>query len=80
MNNTATLLSSTAPLSVDTRYGSNNLSRVAYRMAEIPAVTGRGLSTAYRDAKVGRLKVRKCGRSTIVLASDLMEWLAGEAT
>ncbi len=52
--------------------------RVSYLMKEIPAVTGRGLSTAYRDAKLGRLIVRKSGRSSIVLADDLMAWLGAE--
>jgi hypothetical protein len=55
------------------------LCRVSYRMSEIPRVTGRGLSTAYRDAKAGRLKVQKCGRSTMVLHEDLLAWLTGQA-
>ncbi|MDZ5448612.1 DNA-binding protein [Labrys sp. ZIDIC5] len=49
-------------------------------MKEIPAVTGRGLSTAYRDAKLGKLKVRKSGRSSIVLLDDLMAWLGATDT
>ena len=33
-----------------------DLPRVAYRMCEIPAATGMGLSTAYRDVAAGKLK------------------------
>lgn len=52
--------------------------RVSILMREVPDFTGRGLSTAYRDAKLGKLKTRKSGRSTIILMGDLMAWLGAE--
>jgi hypothetical protein len=30
----------------------------------------------YEEIRAGRLKARKCGRRTVVLAADLREWLA----
>jgi len=35
-----------------------------------------GRTTIYAEIRAGRLKVRKCGRRTVVLDADLRDWLA----
>ena len=47
----------------------------AYRIPQVCAITGIGRSSIYRSIKTGQLKVRKLGRSTIVLCADLDAFL-----
>jgi len=46
-----------------------------YSVAQIVKMTGVGRSTIYGAMGRGTLKARKLGRRTIVLASDLDNWL-----
>jgi excisionase family DNA binding protein len=47
----------------------------AYRISEVCALTGLGRTTIYHAIKNRELLARKCGRSTLVLASDLDNFL-----
>ncbi|THD38421.1 MAG: DNA-binding protein [Sphingomonas sp.] len=49
--------------------------KLAYSIEETVASTGIGRSTIFEEIKAGRLKARKRGRSTIILAGDLAEYL-----
>ena len=49
--------------------------RTAYSIAETMAQSGLGRDTIYKAIHQGRLKARKLGRRTIVLASDLQAFL-----
>jgi excisionase family DNA binding protein len=49
--------------------------RLAYSVDEVLKLLPFGRNTFYEEAKAGRLKVRKLGRKTIVLAEDLHEYL-----
>jgi excisionase family DNA binding protein len=48
---------------------------LAFRIAEICRTTGLGRTTIYAAIASGRLTARKWGRTTIVLASDLRQFL-----
>jgi excisionase family DNA binding protein len=52
----------------------------AFRIREVCKRTGLGRTTIYLAIKDGSLKAKKCGRTTIVMASDLREWLTGLPT
>jgi hypothetical protein len=49
--------------------------RLAFRFAEFCQLAGMGKTTGYEEVAAGRLKVRKRGRSTIVLADEGQEYL-----
>jgi len=49
--------------------------RTAYSIAEVMAQSGLGRDTIYKAINQGRLKARKLGRRTIILASDLQAFL-----
>ncbi len=49
---------------------------LAYSVAQASKLAGVGRSHLYEEIKAGRLPVRKAGRRTLVLASDLSAWLA----
>src|SRR5215204_2070930 len=51
--------------------------RLTYRLFETPAISGISLRTIHRDAKLGRLRVEKRGRVSLVFADDLEAYLAG---
>ena len=53
---------------------------LGYTIAQAAKASGAGRSTLYVEMKEGRLKARKLGRRTIVLASDLAAWLAALPT
>jgi excisionase family DNA binding protein len=49
--------------------------RTAYSVAEVMVQSGLGRDTIYKAIHQGRLKARKLGRRTVVLASDLQAFL-----
>jgi hypothetical protein len=49
--------------------------KLAYRIDEAVFATGLSTATLYRDIESGLLKIRKRGRSTIILAADLQSYL-----
>ena len=48
----------------------------AYSIAEIIEMSGVCRTTIYAEIKTGRLKVRKLGRRTLILADELHHWLS----
>jgi excisionase family DNA binding protein len=53
-----------------------SLPRLAYTVDEACDVAVMGRTTLYEEITAGRLKARKRGRSTIILAGDLAAYLA----
>lgn len=49
--------------------------RLAFSIAEAVGISGIGRTALFSEIKAGRLVARKCGRRTIILASDLARWL-----
>ena len=49
--------------------------RAAYSIAEVMTQSGLGRDTIYKAIHEGRLKARKLGRRTVVLAGDLQAFL-----
>jgi len=52
------------------------VARLAYSIDEAVAASGLGRSVIYEEIKAKRMKARKRGRSTIILAADLEAYLA----
>lgn len=48
--------------------------KAAYTIAEFGASHGIGKSLIYEEIAAGRLKTRKVGRRTIILAQDAAAW------
>jgi excisionase family DNA binding protein len=53
---------------------------LAFRIVDVCRTTGLGRTTIYAAIKSGRLSGRKLGRTTVVLASDLKQFLHGLPT
>jgi len=49
--------------------------RLAYSVEEVLSLLPFGRKKFYEEARAGRLKVRKCGKVTLVLADELREYL-----
>jgi excisionase family DNA binding protein len=49
---------------------------LSYSIAEARSVTGLGRTTLYEAIRSGKLRARKHGRRTLILRSDLADWLA----
>ena len=47
----------------------------AYSLTEVARLTGRGRSTLYELIAAGRLKARKLGSRTVILDTDLTDFL-----
>ena len=47
----------------------------AHSIRRVTELTDAGRSTIYAEIGAGRLKARKIGRKTVILDSDLQEWL-----
>jgi excisionase family DNA binding protein len=47
----------------------------AYTVPEVIRVTGTSRTTLYAEIAAQRLKARKLGRRTLILADDLRQWL-----
>lgn len=54
---------------------SKNLKKITYSIDEAAAQAGIGRVKLYAEIKAGRLKMKKCGSRSIILARDLEEWL-----
>jgi excisionase family DNA binding protein len=54
-----------------------SITRVTYRVHELPEITGISRSTICRAIKRGELACHSDGRIAIVFATDLFAWLAG---
>jgi hypothetical protein len=50
--------------------------QLSYSIAETVALTSLGRSTIFEEIRSNRLRARKVGRRTIVLAEDLANFLA----
>ncbi len=50
--------------------------RVAYRIREVSIMTGICRTNIYAAIKTGELKARKIGRSTLIMASDLADFMS----
>ena len=55
-------------------------SAAAYTVAECLVRLKLGRDKLYREIKAGRLRARKVGRKTLILDSDIMEYLRGLPT
>ena len=53
----------------------NDMGPRAFHISDVCARIGVGRTTVYAAIKSGALKARKCGRRTLILASDLEAWL-----
>ena len=51
------------------------VTKIAYRFSEAVVATGLSRSSLYELMKTGALRTRKCGRSTLILRDDLVEFL-----
>jgi hypothetical protein len=49
---------------------------LAHSIADTCRITSMGRTPIYEEIRRGRLKARKAGRRTVILDSDLREWLA----
>ena len=52
-----------------------NENRLAYNVEEAAAIIGIGRTRLYQAIKSGALKARKYGKRTIILHSDLLDFL-----
>lgn len=50
---------------------------LAYSLSEFLKIACIGRTRAYQEINAGRLKVRKSGKRTIVLAQDARAWIEG---
>lgn len=53
----------------------NTNGKLAYSIADLPAIVSLGRSYIYEEIKAGRLRTIKAGRRTLVLVDDLQAWL-----
>jgi excisionase family DNA binding protein len=56
------------------------LERTAYSVDEFCAAAAIGRTTFYREVAAGRIRVVKCGRRTLVPATETEAWLGRLAT
>jgi len=54
---------------------SNGVGKIAYRVSEAVAASGLSRSLLYEFMKKGALRSKKCGRRTLILQDDLVEFL-----
>ena len=52
-----------------------SLEQLAHTIDEVCKIAKLGRSSVYEEIRSGRLIARKCGRRTIILATDLRAWL-----
>jgi len=67
---------STAPINTGLQIETpGDLMKIAYRVSEATAVTGLSRSSLYIAIQSGTLRVKKCGRRTLILQEDLVDFL-----
>jgi hypothetical protein len=49
--------------------------KLAFSINDVVAVSGVGRTLVFAEIKLGRLVARKCGRRTVILQTDLQDWL-----
>jgi excisionase family DNA binding protein len=54
----------------------SSITRLVYSLAEACSIANIGRTKAYADIDAGKLKARKNGRRTQILADDLREYVA----
>lgn len=52
------------------------MQKAAYTITEVAEQSGHSRRDIYRKLKDGKLKARKSGRKTLILAEDFKAWLA----
>jgi hypothetical protein len=52
-----------------------NLTPIAYRIEDVPAVAGVSRTRIFQAARSRELTVRKAGRASIVTHDDLLDWI-----
>jgi hypothetical protein len=55
--------------------GAPYFDQLAYSIEETARITSVGRTGLYAEIKAGRLKARKAGRRTVLLADDIRQWL-----
>lgn len=63
------------PLSVAPPPASIPIAKLAYTIPEVCAATGLGRTSVYDEINAGRLRAKKRGSTTIILADDLAGYL-----
>ncbi|MEQ8448230.1 MAG: DNA-binding protein [Nitratireductor sp.] len=58
------------------KQGNTASSVAAYTLDGFTAAFGVGRTRMYREIKAGRLRAKKSGKRTIILAADAEEWAA----
>ena len=53
----------------------NKIQAIALSIPDAVLMTGIGRTSLYAAIKAGKLVARKCGKRTIILQSDLINWL-----
>ena len=53
-----------------------NLTKLAYTVPELQQATGLGRARIYQEIKLGRLRLTKVGRRSIIRTDDARMWLA----
>lgn len=48
---------------------------LSYDIKGLIKATGRKRSSIYKDIRAGLLRIRKAGRSTVILRDDAVKWL-----
>ncbi|MFO0389953.1 MAG: helix-turn-helix domain-containing protein [Alphaproteobacteria bacterium] len=49
--------------------------KALYSVTEVIELVGIGRTMLYKEIRAGRLKIRKCGKRTLILATELNRWL-----
>jgi excisionase family DNA binding protein len=55
---------------------SDGKQKLAYSIKEVQQLVGVGRTSIFKAIKEQKLRIAKCGSRSLVLSSDLQEWLA----
>jgi excisionase family DNA binding protein len=61
---------------IDGSMALNRREQLAYSIQDVTKLTGLGRSYIYEEIRIGRLRIRKAGRRSLVIADDLKARLA----